>query len=130
MCEFVGTPVPATVEGRSVLPVLKGLVREIYPEVYAYWHISSARAAKMAEAGLPAELPIERMVRTDRWKLIYYSHLKRYQLFDLASDPHELKDLSGLPEYDGIKTELQRKMRAWFDPRIAPYNVVQERRKS
>jgi arylsulfatase A-like enzyme len=130
VCEFIGTPAPATVEGRSVLPVMKGLVREIYPEVYAYWHISSSRAAKMAEAGLAAELPIERMVRTDRWKLIYYSHLKRYQLFDLVNDPHELKDLSGRAEYAGIRTELQRKLRTWFDPRIAPYNVVQEPRKS
>ena len=130
VCELAGAPVPDTVEGRSLLPVLKGLVREIYPEVYAYWHISSARASKLAEAGLPAELPIERMVRTDRWKLIYYSHLKRYQLFDLASDPHELKDLSSLPEYEGIRAELQQKMRAWFDPRIAPYNTLQETRRS
>ena len=45
-------------------------------------------------------------------------------------DPYELKDLSTRAEYQGIKTELQRKMREWFDPRIAPYNAVQERRKS
>jgi hypothetical protein len=32
--------------------------------------------------------------------------------------------------YGGIKMELQRKMRAWFDPRIAPYNSVEEQWKS
>jgi arylsulfatase A-like enzyme len=129
-CDLAGVPVPAPVEGRSLLPVLNGLVREIYPEVYAYWHISSGRAAKMAEGGVNAELPIERMVRTDRWKLIYYSHLQRYQLFDLASDPHELKDLSTTPEFQGIKQELQRKLREWFDPRVAPYNKGADARKS
>jgi arylsulfatase A-like enzyme len=124
VCEFVGAPVPTSVEGRSLLPVINGFAREIYPEVYAYWHISSAKAAKMAEAGTPAELPIERMVRTDRWKLIYYSHLQRYQLFDLANDPYELKDLSNDPQYQRIKTDLQAKLRGWFDPRIAPYKAV------
>ncbi|MDO8539994.1 MAG: sulfatase-like hydrolase/transferase [Opitutaceae bacterium] len=122
VCDIVSAPLPVTVEGRSFLPVLKGHVREVYPEVYAYWHISSARAAKMAEAGRPAELPIERMVRTERWKLIYYSHLQRYQLFDLTNDPYELRDLSAAAEHQGVKAELQRKLRAWFDPRIAPFN--------
>jgi arylsulfatase A-like enzyme len=122
ICEFVGAPVPKTVEGRSLLPVLKGLAREIYSEVYAYWHLSSAREAKAAPGGPQAELPVERMVRTDRWKLIYYSHLQRYQLFDLANDPYELKDVSAAPEHQGVRTQLQRKLREWFEPRIAPYN--------
>jgi arylsulfatase A-like enzyme len=124
VCDMLGAPIPTVVEGRSLLPVLKGAVREIYPEVYAYWHISSSRSAKMAEAGTPAELPIERMVRTDRWKLIYYSHLQSYQLFDLVNDPYELKDLSSSLENQAIKAELQGKMRAWFDPRIAAYKTA------
>jgi arylsulfatase A-like enzyme len=130
LCDFLGAPIPVTVEGRSLRPVLQGLAREIYPEVYAYWHISSSRAAKMADSGIAAELPIERMVRTDRWKLIYYSHLQRYQLFDLANDPHELRDLSPQPEHQGIKAELQRKLRDWFDPRTAPFNPPKGRRTS
>jgi arylsulfatase A-like enzyme len=128
VCDLVGAPTPASVEGKSLVPVLNGLKREIYPEVYAYWHPSSARAAKMKASGLNAELPIERMVRTDRWKLIYYAHLQRYQLFDLSSDPHELKDLAGRPEYQSIETELRHKLREWFTPRIAAYNSVTDRR--
>jgi arylsulfatase A-like enzyme len=127
MCDMLGAPIPAAVEGRSLLPVLKGAVREIYPEVYAYWHISSSRAAKMADAGTPAELPIERMVRTDRWKLTYYSHLQRYQLFDLLNDPHETKDLSAATEHQGIKTQLQGKLRDWFESRIASYRTASGR---
>ncbi|MBI4626896.1 MAG: sulfatase-like hydrolase/transferase [Verrucomicrobia bacterium] len=112
VCELAGIPIPATVEGRSVVPVLAGLAREIYPEVYAYWHKPTKNA----------ELPIQRMVRTERWKLIYYSHLNRYQLFDLASDPHELKDLSSHPDYGGLRAGLRRKTNEWFAPRIKPYS--------
>jgi arylsulfatase A-like enzyme len=124
VCDILGTPVPAAVEGRSFLPVLNGLVGEIYPEVYAYWHMSPAKAARMAAAGNRVELPVERMVRTERWKLIYYSHLQRYQLFDLSSDALELRDLADRPEYNSIKAELQHKLRDWFQTRIAPYNGV------
>ena len=60
-------------------------------------------------------------------EVIYYSHLQRYRLFDLASDPHELRSFAR-PENQGIKTELQRKLRDWFGPRTAPYNAPKDRR--
>ena len=34
------------------------------------------------------------MVRDSQWKLIHYPAIDRWQLFDLAADPHELTDLS------------------------------------
>jgi len=34
-----------------------------------------------------------RMARDERFKLLYYPHIDRTQLFDLASDPHETNDL-------------------------------------
>lgn len=42
---------------------------------------------------------VQRAVRDSRMKLIRYPQINRTQLFDLQSDPHELKDLSMLPEY-------------------------------
>jgi arylsulfatase A-like enzyme len=130
VCEWVGAPIPPTVEGRSLVPVLKDRVREIYPEVYAYWHISSGRTEKMAAAGFTAELPIQRMVRTERWKLINYSHLDRYQLYNLVNDPHELKELSAAAGHQKVKTELQRKLRDWFHPRIAAHANASDPRTS
>ena len=118
VCDLVGIPIPATVEGRSLGPVLTGLTREIYPEVYAYWHNPDDRGP----------LPVERMVRTDRWKLIFYSHLNRYQLFDLTNDPNELKDLSASPEHQNLMAGLRRKMSDWFTPRIVPYLANPDRR--
>ena len=40
---------------------------------------------------VPSEPVFQRMVRSGRWKLVYY-HGERPQLFDLQEDPHELHD--------------------------------------
>jgi arylsulfatase A-like enzyme len=111
VCELAGITIPATVEGRSLVPVLTGLTQEIHSEVYAYFHGSTSTGP----------FPIERMVRTTRWKLIYYSHLDRYQLFDLEQDPFELRDLAASPAHAPTRRELQAKLTAWFAPRIAPF---------
>ena len=120
VCELAGIPIPDTVEARSLVPVLTGKAREIHREVYAYWH-GEGRSGQAREYN--AELPLERMVRTDRWKLIYYSHLDRYQLFDLPSDPYELRDLSGDPRHAAELAELKRKLQDWFGPRIAAHKA-------
>ncbi|MYF88930.1 MAG: sulfatase-like hydrolase/transferase, partial [Boseongicola sp. SB0676_bin_33] len=47
-----------------------------------------------------------RMMRMDRWKLIYYPVGNHFQLFDLEADPRELKDLAGDEAHSGILAEL------------------------
>ena len=37
---------------------------------------------------------MQRSIRDQRWKLIRYPKINRSQLFDLAADPHEMKDLA------------------------------------
>jgi arylsulfatase A-like enzyme len=108
VCELAGIPIPATVEGQSLVPVLAGTVPRIHSELYACWH----------RDGVPGAFPMQRMVRTDRWKLIHYAHLERRQLFDLESDPHELRDLSSDPRHAATMAGLQRQLDAWFAPRI------------
>jgi arylsulfatase A-like enzyme len=70
----------------------------------------------------------QRMIRTDRWKLIHYPHLDRYQLFDLKADPLETKDLAGDAASKAVLDELKSKLLAWqremndpcFDRSLAP----------
>ena len=87
-------------------------------EVYAYWH-GEGRSGEARQYN--AEIPLERMVRTDRWKLIYYSHLNRYQLFDLPNDPYELRDLASNPAHAAVLGDMKRKLEGWFAPRIERY---------
>ena len=51
-----------------------------------------------------------RMIREERYKLIYYPVGNRVQLFDLQEDPLELKDLGGLPEFQEIRRGLEQQL--------------------
>ncbi len=46
---------------------------------------------------LTAYRQVQRAIRDDRWKLILYPKINRMQLFDLKSDPWEMKDLAADP---------------------------------
>ena len=94
-CELANIPIPKTVEGQSFKAVIEGRKRRIYEHTFGYFKDR------------------QRMVRTDRWKLIYYPHLDRYQLFDLENDPDELKDLTDAPAHRELKDQLKTVLRRW-----------------
>lgn len=75
LCKLTGTSLPKTIEGKSLVPVIKGEREEVRDYVFR------------------AYLGVQRMVRDERWKLIFYPQAVRTQLFDLKSDPHELTNL-------------------------------------
>ncbi len=91
LCDLAGLNVP-DVDGKSQLPVLRGKQRSMYQHVIGYFRDS------------------QRMIRTDRWKLIDYPKANRQQLFDLNADPHEMTDLSGRPELDDVKQQLEKRL--------------------
>ena len=99
VCELAGVAVPPGVEGRSQVPVLRGRQESIYPCVYGYFG------------------QVQRMVRTDRWKLIHYPKIDQYQLFDLTNDPNELVDLAGRAEHAATQKDLQARLEAWLKER-------------
>ena len=96
--ELAGVPVPADMQGLSLLPLLKGghpadWRRSLYYHFYEY----------------PAEHMVKRHygVRNDRWKLIhFYNDIDQWELYDLQEDPHELRNLYGLPEYAAPRREM------------------------
>ena len=82
-------------DGRSLKPVMDGKVKSIYPYIFGYFR------------------NFQRMIRTEEWKLIHYPHLNRYQLFNIRSDPDELKDLSSDRQFAKIKSDLRQKLETW-----------------
>lgn len=94
-CDLSGIEIPKTVEGRSLRDVLNGKAKSIYPHVFGYFRDK------------------QRMIRTDRWKLIHYPHVDRFQLFDLQNDPFELSDLSADEKHATIAASLKDKLLAW-----------------
>lgn len=95
-CDFAGIPIPGSVEGESLLPVLRGEVTMLHAFVVAYF------------------TDTQRAIRDDRWKLISYPKARRVQLFDLQSDPLELHDLSNDPANKPTREKLDAQLTAWL----------------
>jgi len=106
VCELTGVEIPSTVESRSFAGVLTGEVEQIHPFVFCYFRDS------------------QRMIRGNRWKLIHYPQLPKWQLFDLDRDPDELHNLAGDPQYADVRRrwerELRRAQKECDDPLLAP----------
>ena len=57
----------------------------------------------------------QRMIRTNRWKLIQYPLVNRTQLFDLQNDADEKHDLASLPEHKELKIHLAAQLADWLN---------------
>ena len=56
-----------------------------------------------------------RTIRGRRWKLNWYDRGNQ-ELYDLASDPHELHNLAADPQARAAKAEMQARLNAWRGP--------------
>ncbi len=106
ICDLAGLPIPETVEGKSLAPILTG------------------RASSVRDAIFGAYRDVQRSVRTERWKLIHYPKIDRAQLFDLRKDPNERRDLSSEPKHAATLADLRARLASlqqqFDDPALAP----------
>ena len=107
ICELLGIPIPPSVESQSLVPLIAGRESALRDSVFgAYRHI-------------------QRMVRTDRWKLILYNvnGVQTTQLFDEQNDPWELSNLADDPgQADRVK-ELRALLRDWMKKLDDPCDI-------
>ena len=54
----------------------------------------------------------QRMVRTERYKLIRYPQIDKVQLFDLEKDPLEQNNLAGDPAFSDLVKKLDARLRS------------------
>jgi choline-sulfatase len=94
-CELAGVSIPSTVEAESFAAVLRG-EKDVHHE-YAFAYFTDT----------------QRMVRGDRWKLVYYPHLDREQLFDLRNDPDERDNLADESNHAEVQADFRRKLERW-----------------
>jgi len=108
--DAAGVKVPAELQGRSLLPVLRGKTPADWRSsmYYRYYHDPGDHNTR-AHYG----------VRTSTHKLIYYWKKDQWELFDLVRDPNELHNLYGQPGQEKLtetlKAELQRLKQAVKD---------------
>jgi arylsulfatase A-like enzyme len=96
--EAAGVAVPASMQGRSLLPLLRGETPADWRSAiyYRYYHDPGHHNTR-AHYG----------VRTATHKLIFYWTKNQWELFDLRSDPAELRNLYGQPGQEAITAELR-----------------------
>jgi len=96
--EISGVAVPEDMQGRSMVPLLKGNTpsdwrKEHYYHYYEY----------------PAVHSVKRHygISTDRYKLIhYYYDIDEWELYDFKADPQEINNVYNDPGYEKVKKEL------------------------
>ena len=120
MLDAADAPVPDAMQGRSLMPLLKGEKPADWRDevFYAYW-------ARPAHYG----------IRTDRYKLIHTPQANGWELLDLKTDPAEMQNQVANPEYKNVLDEMKKRLKKLviqtkLDPENLPPNDPFPRRRS
>ncbi|WP_165234885.1 sulfatase family protein [Aquisphaera insulae] len=103
LLEAAGVPVPREIQGRSLVPILRGDTPADWRKSFYYHYYE-----------YPAVHDVRRHygVVTDRYKLVHFygSDIDTWELFDRQADPLELRDVSSEPEYATARKELEAEL--------------------
>ncbi|MFI3332693.1 MAG: sulfatase [Rikenellaceae bacterium] len=99
--DIANCQIPEDMQGRSLLPILRGETTEWRKGIYYHFY------------EYPAEHMVKRHygVRTERYKLIrFYYDIETWELYDLQNDPEELHNIYSKIENQGIIKELKMEL--------------------
>jgi len=96
--EIAGQPIPDDMQGKSLVPILQGKTPEDWRKSFYYHYY---------EFPGPHNVARHYGVTDGTHKLIHYYELGEWELFDLASDPNELENRYGLPEWAATQQRLE-----------------------
>ncbi len=101
--DLAGVPIPAHMQGKSVLQLAKAADSSFRKEwYYEYFEWPNPEAVRPC-----------RGIRTERYKLIHYiMEPQEYEVYDLQSDPKETQNLYGKPEHAALQKHLQERLEA------------------
>lgn len=103
---MAGAEIPSDMQGKSLIPLMKGQTPEDWRTslYYRYYEYPGAHSVRRHEG-----------VSTQRYKLIrYYGHDvpggEEWELFDLEKDPSEMQSEYNNPEYSSIVKTLKKEL--------------------
>ncbi len=101
--DVAGMPIPAAMQGRSLVPLLRG-------ETPANWR--SSFYYHYYEYPGPHNVRRHYGLVTDRYKLVHFyePEINEWELFDLKTDPRELKSVFGQPGHATVQRELSAEL--------------------
>ena len=113
--EIAGCSGKASLSGDSLVPFFRGAEPPAW------------RNALLGQCNGVELYYTQRWVQTDRWRYVF-NGFDFDELYDLHADPNEMRNLSGMNDYDTVKNQMARTMwrlaRAENDAVINPYITV------
>jgi arylsulfatase A-like enzyme len=99
-----GLAVPAAMQGRDLSPLYLNARAPDWRDEFFYEHPTVTSRNRIPTS--------QGVVRRD-WKYMEWPEFDFRQLFDLRSDPGEIRNLAGQPSYAGRQRRMQRQLDAW-----------------
>lgn len=90
-----GLDVPPGVDGIDLAPLLKGESDSVRDDLFTIYSDN------------------QRAIRDSRWKLLRFTKTNKTMLFDLETDPHEMRDLAADPDQADRIAKMLDRMRVW-----------------
>ena len=91
--ELAGVDKPKHVQFNSLMPLLNGRAKKNYDAIYGGY------------------IDLQRMVSADGYKMIYYPKINKTLLYNLKSDPLEMKNIADDPANARVIRKLKRKLK-------------------
>jgi len=98
--DMAGLPIPADMQGKSIVSLLKGKQKGNVHDAL-YYHFYENLEHKVAK---------HIGVRTDRYKLIYFYENGDWELYDLKKDQKEMKNVYNDPAYKDVVKTMKGKL--------------------
>ncbi|SDM64719.1 Arylsulfatase A [Catalinimonas alkaloidigena] len=102
--DIAGGQIPAEMQGKSLVPILKGETPEDWRKAHYYHYYEH-----------PSEHVVQRHygITTDQYKLIhFYFEMNTWELYDLTKDPQEINNVYGDPAYAEVQAQLHQELEA------------------
>ncbi|MGQ9621700.1 MAG: sulfatase family protein, partial [Bacteroidales bacterium] len=101
--DIAGIDIPSGMQGMSMKPLLKGqkVPKWRTEHYYHYYEYPAVHSVKRHYG-----------ISTDRYKLIhFYYDIDEWELYDLQSDPLEMRNVYNDPDYSQVKNELHKRLK-------------------
>jgi hypothetical protein len=100
--DIAGVKVPSDMQGRSMVSILKGKTPSNWRKEH-YYHYYEYPGSHMVKRHYG--------ISTERYKLIhYYYDIDEWELYDIQTDPLEMKNVYNDPAYASIKSDLHTRL--------------------
>ena len=100
--DIAGAQIPGDMQGRSLLPLLKGDTPLDWRKTFYYHYYEFPGAHSVAR---------HYGVTDGNYKLIHFYQNEDWEMFDLTADPNELQSIYGRSEFAGIQSRLEKELK-------------------